>query len=90
MKIILTSTVKTIVIFSIGLLYIFKGKSIVQNDKNIGKLRIATSQFPVSVEIDTEKSYYSTSKPFRMDAINGKLYSGESINDARSKNRTIY
>jgi len=38
-------------------------------------------------ELDIHKKYYDASKPFRQDAINGKLNSGEIIDDARSKDR---
>lgn len=39
-------------------------------------------------EIDISKEYYDASKPHRADAINGKLNSGETVQDERSKNRT--
>jgi predicted amidohydrolase len=38
-------------------------------------------------DIDISKSYYDASKPFRMDAINGKLNSGETIRDPKSVDR---
>ncbi len=38
-------------------------------------------------DIDISKSYYDASKPFRMDAINGKLNSGDIVKDPRSENR---
>lgn len=38
-------------------------------------------------EIDANKQFYDASRPFRMDAINGKLNSGETVEDARSKDR---
>lgn len=40
--------------------------------------------------VDTTKKYYDASGPFRMDAINGKLNSGELVDDERSKDRTAY
>jgi len=40
--------------------------------------------------IDITKNYYDASRPFRMDAIGGKLNSGDVINDPKSKNRTSY
>ena len=39
--------------------------------------------------IDVDKKYYDASKPFRMDAINGKLNSGETVEDIRSQNRKV-
>ena len=41
-------------------------------------------------QIDLSKKYYDASKPFRLDAINGKLNSGESISDPRSRDRKNY
>ena len=41
-------------------------------------------------EIDTSEKFYDASRRFRMDAINGKLFSGEKVNDIRSRDRTIY
>lgn len=41
-------------------------------------------------EIDISEKFYDASRPFRSDAMNGKLNSGETINDSRSENRTIY
>ncbi|HPI72637.1 MAG TPA: carbon-nitrogen hydrolase family protein [bacterium] len=38
--------------------------------------------------VDLGKSYYDASADFRMDAINGKWNSGETVEDERSKNRT--
>lgn len=38
-------------------------------------------------DIDANKNYYDASAPFRMDAINGKLNSGETVKDPRSQNR---
>ena len=40
--------------------------------------------------IDTGKKYYDPSRPYRLAAINGALNSGETVNDARSSDRTIY
>ena len=40
--------------------------------------------------VDTTSKYYDASRPFRMDAINGKLNSGELVDDERSKDRTAY
>jgi deaminated glutathione amidase len=40
--------------------------------------------------VDTSQSYYDASRPFRADCINGKLNSGEVINDPRSRDRTGY
>jgi len=41
-------------------------------------------------DIDINKKYYDASKPYRMDAINGKLNSGINVIDERSKNRTSF
>ncbi len=38
-------------------------------------------------DLDISKQYYDASKPYRLDAINGKLNSGESVQDPRSVNR---
>jgi predicted amidohydrolase len=38
-------------------------------------------------DINTNKSYYDASAPFRMDAIHGKLNSGDVVNDLRSADR---
>ena len=40
--------------------------------------------------VDTAQKYYDASRPYRLDAINGKLNSGEVVEDARSKDRTCY
>jgi hypothetical protein len=41
-------------------------------------------------DIDINKEYYDPSKPYRMDAINGKLNSGINVIDEKSKNRTSF
>ncbi len=41
-------------------------------------------------QIDLSKKYNDASKPFRLDAINGKLNSGDVINDSRSLDRKSY
>ena len=38
-------------------------------------------------DLDVSKQYYDASKPYRLDAINGKLNSGESVRDPKSVNR---
>ena len=38
-------------------------------------------------DLDISSQYYDASKPFRLDAINGKLNSGEVVNDPKSVNR---
>jgi deaminated glutathione amidase len=38
-------------------------------------------------DVDTSVKYYDASKPFRSDAINGKLNSGETVKDPLSTNR---
>ena len=40
--------------------------------------------------VDTGKKFYDASGPFRLDSINGKLNSGETVDDPRSKERTGY
>ncbi len=41
-------------------------------------------------DININKKYYDASQPYRMDAINGKLNSGNSVVDERSKDRRAY
>jgi len=41
-------------------------------------------------DIDINKRYYDASKPYRMDAINGKLNSGRNVMDERSTDRRSY
>jgi predicted amidohydrolase len=41
-------------------------------------------------DIDINKKYYDASRSYRMDAINGKLNSGEVISDPKSNDRTSY
>lgn len=38
-------------------------------------------------DLDISKNYYDASRPYRLDAINGKLNSGESVKDPKSVNR---
>jgi deaminated glutathione amidase len=38
-------------------------------------------------DLDVSKNYYDASKPFRLDAINGKLNSGETLKDPKSADR---
>lgn len=38
-------------------------------------------------DIDTGEKYYDASKEYRLDAMNGKLNSGETVKDSRSENR---
>ena len=40
--------------------------------------------------IDLKEHFYDASKPYRKDAIQGKLFSGERIEDERSQNRKIF
>lgn len=40
--------------------------------------------------IDTTKDYYDASRHYRLDAIDGKLNSGEVVDDPRSKDRTSH
>ena len=41
-------------------------------------------------DIDTSVAYYDASKPYRLDAINGKLNSGDVVSDPRSQDRTCF
>ena len=41
-------------------------------------------------DIDISEKYYDASRPYRLDAINGKLNSGEVIFDPKSKDRKAY
>ena len=41
-------------------------------------------------EIDINKKYYDASKPYRMDAMNGKLNSGTNVIDEKSKDRVSH
>jgi predicted amidohydrolase len=38
-------------------------------------------------DVDLSKNYYDPSRPFRQDAINGKLNSGQTVNDPKSADR---
>ena len=40
--------------------------------------------------VDTTQKFYDASGPFRLDCINGKLNSGEAVDDPRSAERTSY
>lgn len=40
--------------------------------------------------VDTARKYYDASRRYRLDCINGKLNSGETVDDARSEDRTCY
>jgi hypothetical protein len=40
--------------------------------------------------VDLRKRYYDASSPYRSDALQGKLNSGEVVADPRSKDRTGY
>jgi len=40
--------------------------------------------------VDVGRKYYDASKPFRMDAIHGKFNSGQTVDDSRSQDRTVY
>jgi len=41
-------------------------------------------------EVDTSREYYDASGPYRRAAIDGKLNSGRTVRDQRSKDRTCY
>lgn len=41
-------------------------------------------------EVDTTRDYYDASRPFRLNAINGILHSGEVVDDPRSNDTTGY
>ena len=40
--------------------------------------------------IDAAKKYYDPSKPFRKETIGGKLHSGKTVQDPRSRDKTVY
>lgn len=40
--------------------------------------------------MDTTRKYYDASRPYRLDCINGKWHSGDTIDDPRSMNRQGY
>ncbi|UCH10116.1 MAG: carbon-nitrogen hydrolase family protein [Fidelibacterota bacterium] len=40
--------------------------------------------------IDLEESYYDASGPYRSEAMNGKLHSGQTVQDTRSEDRQCY
>jgi predicted amidohydrolase len=40
--------------------------------------------------VDTKKKYYDASRPYRLDAIGGKLHSGTPVDDPRSTDRTCH
>lgn len=41
-------------------------------------------------EVDTTRKYYDASRSYRLDAISGKLNSGQVVDDPRSKDRACY
>lgn len=41
-------------------------------------------------QVDTQKKYYDASRPYRLDCINGKWNSGDTVDDSRSNNRQSY
>ena len=53
------------------------------------KLRLDEPGVMVNV-VDTTKRYYDASGPYRLDCINGKWNSGQTVEDSRSKNRQSY
>ena len=59
-------------------------------DGLIGGKLIADEAGILISTIDTSKKYYDASKPFRADAIQGKLNSGQTIDDVRSRDRKIF
>jgi predicted amidohydrolase len=53
--------------------------------------KLPLDQPAVSVNlVDTTKKFYDASRPYRMDAIKGKLNSGQAIDAPRSEDRTCY
>lgn len=53
--------------------------------------KLATDEPGILIStIDIEQEYYDASKPFRMDAINGKLNSGQTVDDIRSQDRKAF
>ncbi len=53
------------------------------------KLTLNTPGIMIS-EVDTKMNYYDASKPYRSDAINGKLNSGEALNDSVQNDRKVF
>jgi len=41
-------------------------------------------------QVDTRKKYYDASRPYRLDCINGKWNSGNTVDDSRSNKRQSY
>jgi len=41
-------------------------------------------------QVDVNKRYYDASRAYRLDSINGKWNSGQTVDDARSKDRRAY
>ncbi len=54
-----------------------------------GKLDVDKPGLLIS-EVDTHEKFYDASKAYRMDAMQGKLNSGEIVEDERSKDRTAF
>ena len=53
--------------------------------------KLALDQAGVMInQVDITKGYYDASRPYRLDCINGKWNSGDTVDDLRSNNRQCY
>ena len=52
--------------------------------------RLISSPGILCADIDINKDYYDGSAPFRVDAINGKLNSGETLAGEKSVDRNLF
>jgi len=53
-------------------------------------MRLISSPGILCADIDINKDYYDGSAPFRVDAINGKLNSGETLAGEKSVDRNLF
>lgn len=53
--------------------------------------KLALDQAGIMInQVDTTKKYYDASRPYRLDCINGKWNSGQTVDDSRSNNHQSY
>ena len=52
--------------------------------------RLISSPRILDASIDANREYYDASAPFRMDAIEGKLNSGDTLADEKSADRKSF
>ena len=52
--------------------------------------RLVSSPRILDASIDANREYYDASAPFRMDAIEGKLNSGDTLADEKSADRKSF